>query len=119
MEFFNTVIEFFNDIIEAVKFIIDFIANGIYDFFYNAAKEIVAYMVIGYIEFKIWAMQFSWDVAKTIMQNLRIGDQINTALSGLDSTVISYLNFFRVFEGLNLIIQAYVTRLTMYVMGWL
>lgn len=119
MEFFNTVVEFFNDIIEFIKFIVEFMTNGIYEFFYDAAKELTAYFVIGYFEFKIWAMQFSWDVAKTIMQNLRIGDQINNALSGLDSTVISYLNFFRVFEGLNLIIQAYITRFTMYVMGWL
>lgn len=118
MEFFNDVIAFFNDIMEAIGSMIDFLENGIYEFFEEALKQLVAYLVISFIQFKIWALGFAWDVAKTIMGNLNVGAYIDSAMSQLDSDLVSYLNFFRMLDALNLIIQAYITRITMHVMRW-
>lgn len=118
MEIFNDAIQFFDDVIQALGVFVDFILNGIYVFFEELLKQLVSYLVISFIKFKIWALQFSWEVAKTIMTNLSVGDYIDIALSQLDSVLIAYLNFFRVLDALNLIIQAYITRLTLYVMGW-
>lgn len=110
--------EFINDIIDGVYFFIEWIQVGIYTFFEDLLKELVAWIVISKIKFQIWALTFSWDVAKTIIFNLNIGSYINTAYNSLDSVLLAYLNYFRVPDAINLIIQALVTRMTLNVMGW-
>lgn len=110
--------EFFDQVIDGIQFFIDWFQTGIYEFFEDLFKELVAWLVISFIKFKIWALGFSWEVAKTIMFNLNVGSYISTAFNALDSKLVAYLTFFRVPDGLNLIIQAYFTRLTLMVMGW-
>ena len=110
--------EFINQILDGLQFIIDWFQTGIYTFFEELLKEAVAWLVIAKIKFQIWALTFSWEVAKTIMFNLNIGSYIQSAYATLDPTLMGYLNYFRVPESLNLITQALITRLTLNVTGW-
>lgn len=105
-------------IAQALQVISDWLDLGIYDFFGQVFKELVAWIVIAKIKFQLWALTFSWEVAKTIIFNLHLTDYIQLAWNSFDSTTLGYLNFFKIPEALNILMQAYITRLTLAVMGW-
>lgn len=110
----------FSSILEALQFIADWFTldDGIYAFFEELLQQIAAWYVVAKLKFMLWTLNFSWGVASQIMFNLGIGTYISSAFSSLDPVLMGYLNFFRVPEGLNLIIQAYITNITLRVMGW-
>lgn len=105
-------------ILEGIRFIIDWFYTGIYDFIIEVFEELVAWIVVAKLQTMLFLMEFSWGVAKQIMFNLNIGDYISMGFSTIDPVLMGYLNFFRVPESINLIVQAIVTRLTLRVMGW-
>jgi hypothetical protein len=105
-------------IIEGIQLFIDWMNTGIYVFFEDLLKEAVAWFVIAKIKFQIWALTFAWEVAKTIIFNLNIGMYIEQSFSQIDSMTMGYLNFFRIPDCVNLLVQAAVTRITLSVMGW-
>ncbi|WP_062058607.1 DUF2523 family protein [Cellvibrio sp. OA-2007] len=110
--------EFIQTIIDGITWIIDFIYVGIYEFIQEVMQELVAWLVIAKLQTMLFLMEFSWGVAKQILINLNIGDYIQQGFSDLDPVLMGYLNFFRVPESLNLIVQAIATRVTLKVMGW-
>jgi hypothetical protein len=110
--------EFLQTIVDGISFMVEFIYVGIYDFIQEVMQEVVAWLVIAKLQSMLFLMEFSWGVAKQIMINLNIGDYIQAGFNGLDPVLMGYLNFFRVPESLNLIIQAIATRVTLKVMGW-
>lgn len=110
--------DFISQIIDALIFIRDFIYTGVYEFVEEIMQELVAWLVIAKLQAMLFLMEFSWGVAQQIMVNLNVGDYINDGFSQLDPVLMGYLNFFRVPESLNLIVQAIATRVTLRVMGW-
>lgn len=110
--------EVLNTIIDGITWFIQWIYVGIYEFVEEVMQELVAWLVIAKLQSMLFLMEFSWGVAKQIMINLNIGDYIQTGFSGLDPVLMGYLNFFRVPESINLIVQAIATRVTLRVMGW-
>lgn len=110
--------EFLNTIVDGVVWFIDYLYVGIYEFIEEVMQELVAWLVIAKLQTMLFLMEFSWGVAKQIMINLNIGDYIQQGFSGLDPVLMGYLNFFRIPESLNLIVQAIATRVTLKVMGW-
>jgi len=110
--------EFIDTIVDGITWIIDFIYVGIYKFIEEIMQELVAWLVIAKLQSMLFLMEFSWGVAKQIMVNLNIGDYIQMGFNGLDPVLMGYLNFFRVPESINLIVQAIATRVTLKVMGW-
>ncbi len=105
-------------ILDGILFFIDWIYTGIYSFVEEVMQELVAWLVIAKLQGMLFMMEFSWGVAKQIMVNLNIGEYIDQGFSNLDPVLMGYLNFFRVPESLNLIVQAIATRVTLRVMGW-
>lgn len=110
--------EIFQVVYDGFLWIIQFIYAGIYDFVEEVMQELVAWIVIAKLQGMLFMMEFSWGVAKQIMINLNIGDYIQEGFSGLDPVLMGYLNFFRIPESINLIVQAIGTRLTLTLMGW-
>jgi hypothetical protein len=110
--------EFLQSIFDGVTFFVDFLYVGIYEFIEEVMQELVAWLVIAKLQTMLFLMEFSWGVAKQILINLNIGDYIQEGFSNLDPVLMGYLNFFRVPESLNLIVQAIATRVTLKVMGW-
>jgi len=99
-------VEFFNAILE-------FLDTGIYTFF----TELYAWLIIKYTTYKIGflltMLQFSWDVAKEILVQLSITQEIENALATLPPETVSHLSFFNVISGINLILNAAITRFVM------
>lgn len=110
--------EFLDTIVDGIIWIIDFLYVGIYSFIVEMLQELTAWLVIAKLKAMLFTMEFSWGVARQIMVNLNIGDYIQQGFSNLDPVLMGYLNFFRVPESINLIVQAIATRLTLAVMGW-
>lgn len=106
------------EIIEGIRFFVEWIYTGIYTFIEEFLQELVAWLVIAKLQGMLVLMEFSWGVAKQIMVNLNIGEYIDQGFSNLDPVLMGYLNFFRVPESLNLIVQSIATRVTLRVMGW-
>lgn len=99
-------IDFFNDMLAWIN-------SGIYDF----VVEAYAWIIIKVTEFKlgflITMMEFSWDVGKEILTQLNVSEAVTNALSALPAETVAKLNFFNVINGLNLILNAVVTRFVM------
>lgn len=110
--------EFIQNILDGVTWFIDYLYVGIYQFVEEILQQLVAWLVIAKLQGMLFMMEFSWGVAKQIMINLNVGEYIQHGFSNLDPVLMGYLNFFRVPESLNLIIQAIGTRVTLSVMGW-
>lgn len=107
MDFFDVLIQ-----------IRDFFTDDIYDFFYEVFRQISAWYVVWVLKAKIFALSFAFDVASTIMTNLNLSQHLNSYYSMLDSNTLQYMSFFRLPDAINLLIQAYITRFTLDVLGW-
>jgi len=99
-------IEFFNEIYA-------WFTSGIYDF----AVEFWAWVIIkvSYIRIQ-WALasiEFAWNIAREIITQLNISGEMQTALNQLPPDIVDKLNFFNVINGLNLLLNAFVTRFVM------
>ncbi|MDK1285957.1 DUF2523 family protein [Pseudoalteromonas umbrosa] len=65
------------------------------------------------LKLELQSIQFAWLVAKQILENFQIGSKIASAASALPLDMQSALMDMRIFDGFNLIINAYVTRYVM------
>lgn len=110
--------ELLYQIVDGITFLVEWIYIGIYEFIEEVMQELVAWLVIAKLKATLVLMEFSWGVAKQIMVNLNIGEYIDEGFSSLDPVLMGYLNFFRVPESINMIVQAIATRVTLKVMGW-
>ncbi len=109
-EFFDQVILFFDQISE-------FITSGIYDFFTEVFAELVIYLTISAIKFKIFMITFAWNSATQIIISLDLSSHIQSAFSSLDSQLLSFISFLRIPEAINIVMSAYVTRYIMSMIG--
>lgn len=90
--------------------IYDFITSGIYVFF----TDLLAKLLNVLIKFQYWvfktSVEFAWDVANQFVDDLRIGQTISNALSGLPLEIAQAANYFRVPEAVNNILSGLTTR---------
>ncbi|PHR84507.1 MAG: hypothetical protein COA59_06015 [Colwellia sp.] len=99
--------------LDALLGIYEFLTSGIYGF----VVEFYAWVIIKITYFRyeamLWSLNFSWDIAQSILIQLDISTQINNSLSRLPQDTVSQLNFFNIITGFNLLINAFVTRFVM------
>ena len=103
-------IEFFNEILT-------WIGTGIYEFATETFAWIIIKVMIFKIESQIFLMGYAWDVAKEILSQLNISEEIKSALSALPTQTVEHLNFFNIINGINLIINAFMTKFVMRFIG--
>ena len=95
--------------------------NNIWDFFLVDIPELIkralAYFIVWYSKAKIYAlyelMKFSWDVAEIIIEDLGIMSQIAAQMSLLPPDVRQAFVDMRLFDGINLLLNAYMTKFVM------
>ncbi|KGK00286.1 DUF2523 family protein [Thalassotalea sp. ND16A] len=80
-------------------------------------QEMYVYLVTWWVKVKItwWfeSVKFFWGVAKILIQDLTLGSQIAAAMTALPQDVKQAGIDSGIFDGLNIILQAYVTRFAM------
>ena len=105
--------QIFNSIYNFFGYIFTFLSSGIYSFAVWGFSKFIESMVIGYLEFMLWAMPFAWSTAKQILIDLNLSSVVNAAWGQLDSNVLAYATVFRVPEALNLIVSGFFTKFVM------
>lgn len=108
---------FFDQVILFLDQILEFISSGIYDFFTETFAQFIIYSTLASIKFKIFMLEFAWDTAQSIMQQLNISQAINTAFAQLNSNTLSFLTFYKLPECINIVLSAHVTRYVLSIIG--
>ncbi len=96
--------------------------NGFFNDIYQLAVQFAAWisvkLAIQWVEFKIFLLVFSWDVAKEILINLQFSDLISSAFNNLPPMAKGILLYLHIDKGLSIITQAFITRLLLTQLGW-
>lgn len=106
----DSIIQFANDISE-------FINSGLYEFITEVLAELIIYLTVSAIQAKIFFTSIAWGVAQEILTSLNISQYIQSAWNGIPPDSLQVLNFFRVPDALNIILNASVTKYAMNVLG--
>lgn len=92
--------------------------NDIYLMFVQLSAWIVIKFSISWLNFKIFMLNFSWDVAKEILINIQFSDLISNSFNSLPPMMKGILIYIHFDKGLSIMTQAFVTRLLLNIMGW-
>lgn len=80
-------------------------------------KEFVAYLIsmltIAWLKLSAIALEFSWDVASQILEDLQFSVFLAGIYSGFDSEIKDLLLWLRVPDFVSVVTTAHVTRFTM------
>jgi hypothetical protein len=105
-------------LVEFTDSILDFLEEGQYNFFQELVAWVMIKVTILKIEFMLFSAQFSWGVAQAVLDNLSIGDQVEQLWQQTDSYVLSWLNYFKIPQALNMILTAGTSKFVMRMVGW-
>lgn len=96
--------------------------GGLFNDIYNLAVQVTAWisvkLAIQWVEFKLFMLMFSWDVAREILINLQFSDMISSSFNSLPASVRDILLYLHFDKGLSVITQAFVTRFILNIFGW-
>lgn len=96
--------------------------NGLFNDIYNLTVQVTAWitvkMAIQWVEFKLFMLMFSWDVAREILINLQFSDLISTSFNNLPESVRDILLYLHFDKGLSVMTQAFVTLFMLSIFGW-
>lgn len=81
--------------------------------FQRATGWFIVWSVKAKIYMQLELMQYSWGVAKVIIADLNIMSQITAKMALLPQDVKQALVDMRLFDGINLLFQAFMTRFVM------
>jgi hypothetical protein len=96
-----------------------------WDYFFDDVpsmlQRLTAWAIVWYVKAELFVklelMKYSWGVAKIIIQDLNIMSQITSQMSLLPQDVRQAFVDMRLFDGINLLFQAYMTRFVMRLLG--
>lgn len=96
--------------------------SGLFNDIYNLAVQVTAWisvkLAIQWVEFKLFMLMFSWDVAREVLINLQFSDMISSSFNSLPASVRDILLYLHFDKGLSVITQAFVTRFILNIFGW-
>lgn len=91
----------------------DFFDNDVPNFFQRAVSYITEKIILFKINAQIEAMKLAWSISKNILESFQVGSKIASAATALPRDVQAAIVDMRLFDGLNVIIQAFVARYVM------
>lgn len=97
--------------LDFLTWIKDWFTSGIYEFFTNAFASLIEWLILGFLDYAIWAVQFSWDIAKVVLADLHISEHLNTAFSALPPEVAEKVRYFRLPEAIVNILSGLVGKI--------
>lgn len=95
----------------------DFFGNGFYEWLTHFFAWVIEWYTIAKLKFMAFMIKFSWDIASNILANIGISDALNAAWGSMNSETLNFITFFRIPEGINLILQAGVTKFVLRTLG--
>ena len=99
-----------------------YLFNGLFNDIYNLTVQVTAWitvkMAIQWVEFKLFMLMCSWDVAREILINLQFSDLISTSFNNLPESVRDILLYLHFDKGLSVMTQAFVTLFMLSIFGW-
>ncbi len=98
IEFMNGAIEFFNDLPDKS------------DAYW---ERIILWLLIAYLEAKLYMLEIAYEIASALISTLGISDAINSAWSNIPVTARAVLAYLKIPESINMIISAVLTRFIM------
>lgn len=104
---------------EALNFLVEFFSVDIWTYFIAFFQQLVEWLIISKIKMKIFIVTLGWEIAGGVLGNLGLGELITSSFSSLDSQILSYMNFFRFIDAINILLQALITRFTLRITGLL
>lgn len=113
----NIIVDIINAIVDLYDQIQAFLTDGIYTLLTQFVAWFIKWSVVAMWKIKLAILNFSWDVAQEILISLHLSDYMNTALGSLNVQVFNMLQFFRIPEGINIILSAGVTKFIMRFLG--
>lgn len=102
----------------AIQEFLDWLNADQYSFWQEWFAYAVKWLVYAKIQFILHIVPFSWGIAKAVLDQLNVSQTLNEAWAGLDSYILGWLTYLRVPDAINILLNAYVTRIVMRVMGW-
>lgn len=79
-------------------------------FAHKLAVKVITWLIIKSINFTIYMLYLSWEVAKEVISQIGITEAINNTLSNLDSRVLELVLYFDVPDHLNAVLSSMMTR---------
>lgn len=95
-----------------------FITETITDVFKDFAEWLMVSLTVTWIETKIWLLEFSWSVASGVLDALDISSLVSSYVSQLSPGVAYMCSASGLFDGFNIIMQAYISSMLLKMMGW-
>lgn len=98
------------DIFELIANIWTWLTSGIYDY----TVEFMSYLIQASVKMSLAAtysmMNFSWDIAQDMLDDLQITQFISGMYSHFNNQILDVLLYFRIPEFTNILINSYVTK---------
>lgn len=88
----------------------DFVTEGIFDLVKDAIIWFMGKLMIWYYEAAASSIEFAWDIASGVVDDLNLSDEIIDAFGQLSPTSAQALAFFRIPECINTVLSALGTR---------
>lgn len=103
MDVFEALAQFINDSYEFIKNL----PNLFDDFF----PRLIQWAIVQWFETQVALIDFLYfDVAEPLLSSLNLSEEISDAFGGIDSDLMSLLNYTGSIEGINIMLSALVTR---------
>lgn len=99
--------------IDALQAILDWLTSGIYDVLTDFAAYLISLLTVIYLKLSVTALEFSWDIASQILNDLQFSAFLASIYSGFDSQIKDLLLWLRIPDFASTVTTAYVTRFVM------
>lgn len=105
------------EIFEALQWLVDWFGSlkEAADVWFEQA---LIWLAAWYIETKIWVLEVVWDFASAVIDSFNLSGLVNSAFASVDSRALLYINYFRVVDCINVVLNACVTRFLLSMIGW-
>ncbi len=90
--------------------ILDFFTNDVFDLLSSFTDYLLAKGEILFIDIKTWLMEFSWGIAKNVLETFDISGQMSSAINGIPSDAQQILFFFRIPECITNLLAGFAGR---------
>lgn len=88
------------------------------NFILNIFLYILEYAILLKINSLIFFTEFAFSLSVSFLDSINLVDILNSSISQLDSDILQTLVDVRFFDGVQLIIEAFVARFILDMMGW-